>query len=102
MAKSFDQLYMERAHKDSLERVGKPEFKAETRALREEYRERGLYGTWGGRPRTADERLMKRNAKQGKKNVGKVGMKATSGPCFVTKYDSNGNVVDKSVHFVKA
>lgn len=101
MAKSFDQLYMERAHKDSLERVGKPEFKAESRALLDEMRARGKMGTWGGRARVSDDRLMKRNAKQGYKGVGKAGLRPTSGPCIVTKYDALGNVVDKSVHFVK-
>lgn len=100
--KTFEELRLIADHKDSVKRAKSSvfaEIKAVEKAEKKRNRSLGVIGY--GHVVQRDERLMKRNAKRGAKGIGKAGMHPTHGPVFITKFDCDGNILDKSIHTVK-
>lgn len=102
MGQTFEELRLLADHRDSIKRVRKGAFTALQEAeMAAKKRDRNLGVIGFGHVVQRDERLMKRNAKRGAKGIGKAGMHPTHGPVFITKYDGNGQVVDKQIHAIK-
>lgn len=100
--KTFDELRLSAAHRESMSKVRKGLFKKVAiveAAAKKNDRMLGVVGY--GHVVQRDERLMKRNAKRGAKGVSKVGMKPTHGPVTITKFNTAGQVVGMEVRGIK-